>query len=207
MPKDLRYAFRMIAKERWYSAVAVLALSLGIGLNATVFTLVNAVLIKGLPYKDSDKLYMVASQRKDASRSSVSYPDYEDWKAQQRSFDALGAFSGNGVNVSDDRAAAQQARSAAMTAGAFAVIGQRPLFGREFTPEDEKPGAESVAVIGYAMWKSRYGEDRGIVGRMLRIDGNPATIIGVMAEGMQFPQNSEIWMPIVPTAEQRKRDN
>src|SRR5215471_7476358 len=102
MLRDLRYAVHMIAKERWYSAVAVLALSLGIGLNATVFTLVNAILIKGLPYKDSDQLYMVGSQHRDGSRLSVSHPDFQDWRAQQKCFSALAAFSSNGANVSDD---------------------------------------------------------------------------------------------------------
>src|SRR4029450_4557674 len=121
MLKDLRYAVHMIAKERWYSAVAVLALSLGIGLNATVFTLVNAILIKGLPDKDSDKLFMVGSQHKSGDRRGVSYADYQDWRAQQKSFSALGAFTGNGVNVSDDRSAPQQARGAGITAGGFAV--------------------------------------------------------------------------------------
>jgi predicted permease len=203
--RDFRYAVQIIVKERWYSAVAVLALSLGIGLNATVFTLVNAILIRGLPYKDSAQLYMLGSERQDRSRVSVSYPDFQDWKAESKSFTALAAFTGGVVNVSDDRAAAQQARSAGITAHGFAVIGQQPLLGREFGPDDEKTGAENVAIIGYAMWKSRYAEDRGIIGRTLRIDGKPATIVGVMPDGMQFPQNNEIWLPIVPTAEQQKR--
>jgi predicted permease len=205
--RDLRYAVQIIVKERWYSVVAVLALSLGIGLNATVFTLVNAVLIKGLPYKDSAQLYMLGSERKDRSRSSVSYPDFEDWRAQSKSFSSMAAFTGGGVAVSDDKAAAQQARSAGITAHGFAVIGLQPLLGREFVPDDEKTGAESVVIIGYAMWKSRYAEDRGIIGRTLRIDGKPATIVGVMPEGMQFPQNTEIWQPIVPTADQQKRSS
>src|SRR5262245_25145347 len=207
MLKDLRYAAHMIVKERWYSAVAVLALSLGIGLNATVFTLVNAVLIKGLPYKDADRLYMVGSQHKDGSRRSVSLPDYEDWKAQQKSFSSMGGFSGGGVNVSDDRSAPQQARSSSVTAGGFAVIGQPTLLGREFTPDDEKPGAEAVTLIGFAMWKSRYAEDRSVIGKTLRIDGKTTTIVGIMPEGMQFPQNTEIWTPVVPNDERRKRDS
>ena len=207
MLRDLRYAVQIIVKERWYSVVAVLALSLGIGLNATVFTLVNAVLIKGLPYKDSAQLYMLGSERQDRSRSSVSYRDFEDWRAESKSFSSMAAFTAGGVAISDDKAAAQQARSAGITAHGFAVIGQQPLLGREFVPDDEKSGAESVAIIGYAMWKSRYAEDRGIIGRTLRIDGKPATIVGVMAEGMQFPQNTEIWQPIVPTADQQKRNS
>src|SRR5262245_27685035 len=99
MLRDLRYAPHVIVKDRWYSAVAVVALSLGIGLNATVFTLVNAILIKGLPYKDSDQLYMVGSQHKDGSRRSVSFADYQDWRAEQKSFATLGAFTGGGVNI------------------------------------------------------------------------------------------------------------
>jgi hypothetical protein len=100
--RDFRYALQIIVKERWYSAVAVLALSLGIGLNATVFTLVNAVLLRGLPFKDSGQLYILGSQRQNGNRTNVSLPDLQDWRAQSKSWVGLGAFSNSGTNVSDD---------------------------------------------------------------------------------------------------------
>ena len=206
MLRDLRFALHLIAKDRWYSAVAVVALSLGIGVNATVFTLVNAVLIRGLPYKDSAQLYMLGSQRQDGNRGNASPADLADWQGQSASFAGFGAFRNNSVNVSDDRSAPQSAFSADMSAGAFALLGERPLLGREFTAADERSGAENVAIIGFAMWKSRYGEDREIVGRTLRLDGKPATIIGVMPEGMQFPSNAELWTPMAAPAAPPRRD-
>src|SRR4051794_7032046 len=107
MLRDLRYALHVIAKDRWYSAVAVIALSLGIGLNATVFTLVNAVLIRGLPYQDSARLYVLSSQRTDARDGGTSFADLADWRSQSKTFAAIGAWDTNRTNVSDDVSAPQ----------------------------------------------------------------------------------------------------
>ena len=206
MLKDLRYALHIIAKDRWYSAVAVVALSLGIGVNATVFTLVNAVLIRGLPYKDSSRLYVLSSQRQNDQNDGVSAADLQDWRTQAKSFEALGAFDTNGLSVSDDRFAPESLQSATLTANAFSIISQRPILGRDFLADDERSGAESVVIIGAKLWKRRYAGDPGIVGKTLRLDGKPATIVGVMAEGMEFPRNNELWVPFSPTEAQRRRD-
>ena len=199
MLRDLRFALHLIAKDRWYSAVAVLALALGIGLNATVFTLVNAVLIRGLPFKDSGSLYMLGPQRQDGGRAGVSALDLADWQSQAKTFVGLAGFSNNGVNISDDTSAPQQARSAQLTANTFALLDQPALLGRDFTPGDDRAGGESIAIIGYTLWKTRYSSDPSVLGRSLRIDGKPHTIIGVMPEGMQFPSSTEVWTPLVPS--------
>jgi putative ABC transport system permease protein len=206
MLRDLRYALHIIVKDRWYSAVAVGALSLGIGLNATVFTLVNAILIRGLPYKDSARLYMLSSQRQDGGNAGVSYADLGDWRTQSKTFEGIGAFNGNSVNVSDDRSAPENVRSTALTSNAFALIAQHPVLGRDLLPADERAGAEPVVLLGFKLWKRRYAEDRSILGKTLRIDGKPATIVGVMPEGMEFPTGAELWVPLVPDEGQQKRD-
>ena len=206
MLRDLRYALHIIAKDRWYSAVAIVALSLGIGLNATVFTLVNAILIRGLPYKDSARLYMLGSQRQNLSTTGASYTDLQDWRTQAKTFDGIGGFNSYSVNVSDDRSAPENVRSTALTSNAFALISQQPLLGRDLLPADERAGAEPVVLLGYQLWKRRYAEDRGILGKTLRIDGKPATIVGVMPEGMEFPTGAEVWVPLVPDEGQQKRD-
>src|SRR5436190_16425849 len=115
MLRDLRFAVQLMIKDRWYSAVAIVALALGIGLNATVFTLVNAILIRGLPYEDSPRLYMLGSQHKEGGRNSVSLPDLQDWQSQSKVFVGLAAFSNGELNVSDDRSAPQNARSAGLS--------------------------------------------------------------------------------------------
>jgi putative ABC transport system permease protein len=205
---DLRFALRLIAKERWFTAVAVAALALGIGVNATVFTLVNAVLIRGLPFKDSAQLYMMGPRRpQDTGMRSLSHADLQDWRAQARSVPAIAAFSRGSINLADDRGLPEQARAAWLTANAFQVLGQQPLLGRDFTAEDERKGAERVVILGYGIWKNRYGGDDGVLGRALRINGEPATIIGVMPEGLMFPTDSALWLPFVPTVAQEKRDN
>jgi putative ABC transport system permease protein len=202
MLRDLRFALHVIVKERWYSAVAILALALGIGVNATVFTLVNAVLIKGLPFKDSSSLYMVSSQRQSGNRTGVAYADLQDWRTQTRTFVGLAGFSVNNVNLSDDRAAPQQARGAMVSANTFALLQQQLLVGRDFAPDDDRKGAEKVAILGYTLWKTRYATDPAVLGRSLRVDGTPTTIVGVMPENMLFPSDTEIWTPLVPTPTQ-----
>ena len=196
MLRDFRYALQIIVKERWYSAVAVLALSLGIGLNATVFTLVNAVLLRGLPFKDSGQLYILGSQRQNGNRTNVSLPDLQDWRAQSKSWVGLGAFSNSGTNVSDDRSAPQSVRSAGLSSNAFTLLGTQPILGRDFNPADEVKGAEPVVLLGYKLWTTRYSGDRSIVGKSVRLNGKPTTVVGVMPDGMMFPSEAELWTPL-----------
>jgi putative ABC transport system permease protein len=205
---DLRFALRLIVKDRWFTAVAVAALALGIGANATVFTLVNAVLIRGLPFKDSGQLYMLGVRRPADSRGGdLSYPDYQDWRAQSRTFAGIAGFSRGGMSLADERGVPEQARGAYLTSNAFQVLGQQPLLGRDFRPEDDRKGAERVVMLGHGIWKNRYGADPAVLGRVLRVNGQAATIIGVMPEGMMFPTDSALWMPFVPTENQEKREN
>ena len=207
MLRDFRFALHLVAKDRWYSAVAVLTLALGIGLNATVFTLVNAVLIRGLPFKDSGSLYMLGSQRQSNGRGfgGVSDLDLQDWRSQSKSFSGIAGFSGLGATVADDRAAPQQARLARVTANTFSILAQPPLLGRDFVPNEDRKGAERVAIIGYKLWTTRYGFDPRVLGRSVRINGNATTIVGVMPEGMLFPNDTELWIPAVPAGEEEAR--
>jgi putative ABC transport system permease protein len=206
--QDLRFTVRLIAKERWFSAVIIVALALGIGLNATVFTLVNAVLIRGLPFKDSARLYMLAWEPRTGQRSSVSIAELEDWRAQSHAFAALGGFNQTSFNISDDRGVPEQQRGARLTANAFGILGQQPLLGRDFAPGEDHKGAEPVVMLGYGVWKNRYNSDPNILGRTLRLNGTPATIIGVMPDHMKFPTSAELWTPFIPTdpKEYDKRD-
>jgi putative ABC transport system permease protein len=206
MLQDLRFAIRLIAKERWFSAVAIVALALGIGLNATVFTLVNAVLIRGLPFKDSQDLYMAAWSVKRGGRSNVSYVDFKEWRAQSRAFSGLGAWTNTPMTISDDRGLPEQARGSYLTANAFAVVGQPPLLGRDFRPEDERRGSDRAVIIGYTLWRNRYGGDPGVIGKLTRVNREPAVIVGVMPEGMGFPQNTEMWAVFIPTEAQERRN-
>ena len=208
MVGDVRFALQLLLKDRWYAAVAIAALSLGIGVNAAVFTLVDAVLIRGLPFKDSGQLYMLGSPKQpasdDASRE-VSYLDLEDWRAQATPFTGIAGFLTTSVNVSDDRAAAEQARATLVTPNTFSLLGQQPLVGRDFNDADARTGAEPVVMLGYALWQTRYSGDPSVVGRTIRINGAPATVVGIMPRGMMFPLTTQLWKPLVPAPEELNR--
>ena len=206
--QDLRFAFRLIAKERWFSTVAVAALALGIGVNATVFTLVNAVLVRGLPFKESHNLYMMGTRRPPSTQAqNAAYLDYQAWRSETRTFESIAGFTRGNMNIADDQSLPEQARGTWLTANAFRTLGQQPLLGRDFAAEDDRIGAERVVIVGYSLWQSRYGGEATVLGRIMRVNGQPATIIGVMPEGMMFPTDSQLWMAFVPTDDQLKRSS
>ena len=205
MLRDLRFTFRLIVKERWFSAAAITALALGIGVNAVGFSIVNAAFLRGLPFENADRLFVLTWQGR-PSRWLISYPELRDLRQSSRTFAGLGAARNGRMNVSDARALPEQARGSWITANSFTLIGQRPLVGRDFSPADEQKGAEPVAIISYTFWQHRYGGDPNVLGTAIRIDGQPATIVGVMAEGMLFPNNTEVWAAYIPDAAQEKRD-
>jgi hypothetical protein len=204
--QDLRFAFRLIARDRWFSAVVVATLALGIGANATGFTIVHAVFVRALPFDQGDRLYLLSWQNRAGRRTGTSFTELEDWRGQSRRFAALAAYSNAAMNVSDDRGVPEEVSGTSLTANAFGVLRQAPLLGRDFTAADERREAEPVVIIGHALWKNRYGADPQVLGRMLRINGEPATIVGVMPEGMRFPEDSELWRPFVPTGAQMARN-
>jgi predicted permease len=195
--QDLRFAVRLLVKDRWFTLVAVTALALGIGVNATVFTYVNAVLIRGLPFDQPDRIMSVASRNiPRANDMGTSYLDFQDLVAAQKTFKALAAFSGQTMNVSDEGHPPERYGGPYISANAFKLIGQHTILGRDFLPEDDNPGAAPVVILGGGIWKSRYGSDRSILGRTIKINEVPATVIGVMAEGMKFPFNADLWLPL-----------
>jgi predicted permease len=205
---DLRFALRLIVKDKWFTTVAVAALALGIGVNATVFTLVNAVLLRGMPFKEPGQLYVLGPKRQTEQRPwSFSVPELQDWRAQSQTVTGIGGWTTTTMNLADDRAVPEQARGTFVTANAFRLLGQEPLLGRNFADEDEKKGAQPVVMISQGIWKNRYGADPSALGRTLRVNGEPATIVGVMPEGMMFPQDSTVWMPFVPKDGDNRRDS
>jgi putative ABC transport system permease protein len=204
---DLRFTFRLIAKERGFSAAAIAALALGIGINAIGFSIVNAAFLRGLPFEEANRLYILGWQNRSGSRSNVSHAEFEDWRARTRTFSGLAAFSNTTINISDAHALPEQARGTLVTADAFRVLKQPPLLGRDFGPADDRIGAEPVAILSARVWNHRYGGDPSVLGRVLRLNGQPATIIGVMPDGMNFPNDTEIWAPFIPNDAQRRRNS
>lgn len=194
---DLRYAARLLAKDPWFTLVAALALGLGIGLNATVFTFVNAVLIRGLPFASPEQIFVVTSfNPRTGNDGGTSYPDFVDFREQSRSFAGLAVWRGMTSNVSDQGHPPERYNGTQISANTFQLLRQPVALGRDFAPADDLPGAAPVVIIGGGIWKSRYGRDPGIIGRAVKVNDQMATIIGVMPDGMMFPTNAELWMPL-----------
>ena len=207
LPSDLRFACRMLWKDRWFSAAAIGALALGLGVNTTVFTIVNGVLIRGLPFPDADRILHIETERlTDQDGMGVSRLDWQDWRQGARAFEELGAWSGGAMNVSETGRLPERIRGTYISANTFRLLRQAPLRGRDFAPDEDRKGAEPVVILGYGIWRDRYGSDANIVGRVIRINEVPTTVVGVMPEGMKFPTNSDMWQPLVPRDGDEKRD-
>lgn len=196
--RDARFAVRLLIKERWFTAAAVLALALGIAANNTVFALVNGLLLRDLPFADPDRVMTISSSVGGAGRANagISYLDLQDWAAAQRTFDGLGAVTETSMNLADDGATPERFVGAYVSANAFTIIGRRPVRGRGFDAADDRPGATPAVVLGDVIWRTRYRADPSVIGRTIRINGVPATVIGVMDEGFAFPARSRLWLPL-----------
>jgi len=206
--QDLRFALRLLVKDKWFTAVAVIALALGIGVNATVFTFVNAVLIRGLPFNDPDRILAVGSRDARNRDRGISYLDFQDYREATRTFAGLAAFSGATMNVSDEGRPPERFQGPYISGNAFKLIGQTPVLGRDFLPEDDRPGAAATVILGNGIWKNRYGSDPSVIGRTIKVNDVPSTVIGVMPEGFKFPVNADLWQPLVhmPQLAEQKRD-
>jgi putative ABC transport system permease protein len=193
--QDARFAIRLLAKHRWFTLAAATALALGIGANATVFTLVNAVLIRGVPFDGGDRLMALWTENAKGQRQGVSDEDFKDWREQSRSFSHLVAQLGATVNLADDVSVPERAQGTYISWDIFRMVGVQPVLGRDFREEDDRTGAPPVVILGSSIWRNRYGGASDVLGRTLRVNSKPATIIGVMPDGFQFPFNVDIWIP------------
>lgn len=192
--QDVRFAVRMLLKDRRFTAAAVVALGLGIGLNNAVFTIVNTAMFKDLPFGEPDRLIDVRLLDV-RGMGPVSAPDYREWRDTARLFEGLGAHASGTMNLSDDRRSAERLRGGYLSANVLSLLRTVPVAGRGFLDEDERPGAEPVTLLSYEIWQSRYGGEP-IVGRGIRVNGSPSTVIGVMPKGFAFPMLAQAWQPL-----------
>ena len=193
--QDLRFAVRMLIKDRWFTLAAASALALGIGANATVFTLVNAVLLRGLPFEEPARIMSLGTETP-RGQSGVSFEDFKDWRDRSRSFSEITAMLGSNVNVSDTDHVPEQYRGDYVSWSFFRMLREKPVLGRDFMESDDVPGAQPVVMLGNGLWKSRYGGDPGVLGKTIRVNSRPVVIVGVMAAGLKFPQNDALWIPL-----------
>jgi putative ABC transport system permease protein len=199
--QDIRIGVRVLIKERSFCALAVIVLALGICGVTTMFSVVNGVMLRGFSFPTADRL--VSANFVDPSSATffgvngqISSMDFDEVLPQQQSFEMMAAFlNGSTVNVTDN--GKPQRYTGAYTTDRFlSILGTPPMLGRDFTAADNAPGAEKVAIIGYGIWQRDFGGSADIVGKGVRINGKPATIVGVMPKGFAFPQNEELWLPL-----------
>jgi putative ABC transport system permease protein len=199
---DVRLAARLLLKDRGFTLPAIVALALGIGANAVVFTIVNAAFLRDLPFRDPDRVVVLGIRNTASSRvsSNVSQAEFDDWRSAARTFDGLASFAERPMNLADEASAAEQVSGAYVSASAFDLLGYVPTLGRGFTADDDRPGAEPVAILGQAIWRARYQAAAEVVGRTIRVNGVQARVIGVMPERFEFPDRAQLWLPMTQLA-------
>ena len=195
LTQDVRFAMRLLRRDRVYSLTAVLVLALGIGVNNMLFTILNAHTIRGLPIDRVDRVVYVSTFDDRIPDRGLSFLDFEDLRGAAQSVN-LAAFAGAPMVIAEDERAAERLDGAFVSDNAFSLLGAEPLLGRTFAQDDARSGAERVAILGTGAWTSRYGADRSILGRSIRVDGQATVVIGVMPARSGFPSSAEIWLPL-----------
>jgi putative ABC transport system permease protein len=205
--QDLKFAARLMVKDPWFTLVAVLALSLGIGMNTTVFTFVNAVLIRGLPYEGSHLLYHIDMRNTATGRDmAASWPEFQEFKSRTKTFTEMAAFRGTSANVTEPTRPPERIQGAGVTPNLFRLLRVQPMLGRDFTEKDAERNAPPVVVIGHTIWKNRYNSDPAVVGQVVELNDVSTTIVGVMPDGFRFPSNHDLWRPLIPSSDTDRAD-
>ena len=204
--QDLRYGIRTLLKRPGFSAVAVVTLALGIGASTVIFTVVDAALLRGLPYKQPDRLYHLweRTPKQDFSKREFSYPDYQDYQ-QNTVFEGLAAYTGGGAILSGS-GEPERIGAPRVSANFFNVLGVDPLIGRTFQAGEDVPNGPRVTVLTYGLWQRRFGGNPGAIGQAVTINGDSYTVVGVLPADFQFAlRNADLWIPYQPTPNQLTR--
>ncbi|MGH7578066.1 MAG: ADOP family duplicated permease, partial [Longimicrobiales bacterium] len=195
--RNVRYALRRLRATPGFTIVAVLTLALGIGANSAIFSVVNGVLLRPLPFADADRLAMVwmDNQRIGVRTDITSWAAFEDWRAQNRSFGSMAGFARGSVNLAGDFEP-ERVAAGVVSADFFSVLGVQPILGRSFSADELAPGAARVAIIGHGVWTQRFGGAADVVGRTIRLNGVEVEVVGVMPAGFDFPNDAVVWTPL-----------
>ena len=225
--QDTRYGARMLRKSPGLTLVAVLSLGLGIGAISTIFSFVNGIMLRPLPYQEPDRLVLLdeTAVKKGIPSMSVSYPNFLDWRAQNNSFEDIACFQRGGFAIGSGGPAAagasaaagsgssgaavatepEQLKGAFVTQGLFEILGVAPILGRTFTAEEDQPDHDQVIILSYGLWHRRFGGDPAILGQTLVLNNRTRTVIGIMPKGFQFPEVAEAWGPMALTTKEFTR--
>jgi putative ABC transport system permease protein len=215
--QDVRFGLRMLLKHRIATIVCVVALALGIGANAAIFSLAEAFLLHPVPFENSDRIVALVDVRVSSQDGGTGFgpqdltpvapATYLDWKKEVHSFDDLAAYDWDEINLTGDREA-QKVQDFKVTANFFPMIGVQPLLGRTFLPEEEEVGRDQEIILSYGLWEQRYASDPNILKRVIKVDGKSFNVVGVMKKGFDFPMPAEAWIPLALDVKERlQRDS
>src|SRR6266850_8442499 len=213
--QDLRYGARMLVKSPAVTLVAIIALTLGIGANTAIFSVVHAVLLRSLPYAEGDRLAIVWENRKSGKgnpQNTINLGNFFDWKEQNTVFADMAAFFDRSANLTSD-GEPEEVPGQIATTNLFSLLGVNAILGRTFASDDGKAGQPNVIVIGYGLWQRRFGGDRQVIGRKITLNNQESTIIGVLPDGFAWHiqkgsmanKSAEIWAPWQVSSETRER--
>ena len=200
---DIRYAIRALRKQPLFTLVAVLTLALGIGANTAIFSLLYQVLLRPLPYPDADRLVFVWNTYPlmGLPQASVSIPDYIDRKTQASAIEDATLFTGGSANLADG-GQPEQVRSLMVTPSFFTTLQRQPFLGRGFTEDEARPEADNFVILSYGLWQSRFGGDRSLVGRDIRMNGEAYRVVGVMGADFRLTNDVGVYVPFAFTPQQ-----
>src|SRR5262245_58037723 len=197
--QDLRYAARTLLKNPGFAALTIVCLALGVGVNSTIFSVVDTVAIRPLPFRDAHELVSLRTTHlaNGIDAGGVSFLDARDWRERTHSFSDIATFTGRSLTLSDGDEPERFA-GATVTWNMFPMLGVQPIVGRHFRPDEDTPGAPRVILLSEGVWRRRYGSDLAIVGRTITVNGAPHTVIGVMPPKFAFPNQVQLWIPQTP---------
>jgi putative ABC transport system permease protein len=193
--QDVRYGIRMLVKTPALTAIVILALALGIGANTAIFSVINAVVLRPLPFDQSDQLLFLNERSPVLDEMSISYPNFTDWRNQNHVFEKIGVYNRNSYNLTG-YGEAERILTGQVSADLFSALRVNALIGRVFTNDEDKPGAAPVVVLSYALWQRRFGGQNSILNQALTLNGRSYTVIGVMPADYAFPSRVEMWVPV-----------
>ena len=198
MFEDLRYGLRVLLKRPGFTSITILMLALGIGANTAIFSIIDAALLRPLPFAEPARLVVIAETHPEIFRLQVSTPDFEDWQQQAQSFSEMAAWSLKdwGKPVITDAGEPEELQSTCITPNLFPLLGISPAVGRNFLLEENKTGNDRVAIVSYGLWQSRFAGDPNLVGGAIRLNGENHTVVGIMPRGAQLPFETDLWLPL-----------
>jgi putative ABC transport system permease protein len=200
--QDLRYGVRILLGKPGFTVIAVIALALGVGATSAVFSIVNAVLLNSSAIDEPERVLMIWENNpaRNHVEVEVSYPNYLSWRERNSVFEEIAALPSVNFDITlTGNGEPQQVEATTVSANFFSLLRTRPALGRAFSPEDEKAGAPTVVLISDGLWKRRYGADPNVLGQQLTVEGESATVIGVMPQEFDFPKGVELWAPLTPS--------